>query len=261
MMNTTPVGLIVLGFVLVLFSKPIGRLQTVFLPKGLRTSGRWWHFQIIFVGLVFIVIGFIALPYFPEVQQQAVTQPTPSSKATATVLPPTPTITGPLAWQVQIVQDNQILISHNGEVQLQKAPFTIRVKLPVPMNVALNVYDKDSNFRLIRPGYVFPEMGQCSTAFCPLMAVIEDDRNPTNWLIVDGTGTHYLYYEDATRNRWNRVSISGQESIFERDVAMLNETPVAQFNQQKLYLLFFIDYREQNTVNEDELKQVVLAFK
>jgi hypothetical protein len=70
-----------------------------------------------------------------------------------------------------------------------------------------------------------------------------------------------LYYEDATRNRWNRVSISGQESIFERDVAMLNETPVAQFNQQKLYLLFFIDYREQNTVNEDELKQVVLAFK
>jgi hypothetical protein len=61
-MNITPIGLITIGLLLVVFSKQIVKFPPWKKPY-LRNSnpGRYW---IIFMGLWFIAIGLFALPYF-----------------------------------------------------------------------------------------------------------------------------------------------------------------------------------------------------
>ncbi len=162
-----------------------------------------------------------------------------------------------LKWDVDILQNEKVIPVSDGKIELERKPFTIRVKLPVILNVNLNVIDNDINYQRITPGFVFPVY--CDIAFCPGMGIAEDNKSTS--LLVDGEGTHSLYYIDDKNNRWSRIANENGEVVLERDVAFLNQKPIAETAYQKLYMVFLVDYREKYIVNEDEVTRVILLFK
>jgi hypothetical protein len=61
-MYITPLGLIALGFVLVIFSEQIVKIPPW--KKPYMRNSRLGRYLVIFVGLSFIAGGLLALPYF-----------------------------------------------------------------------------------------------------------------------------------------------------------------------------------------------------
>jgi hypothetical protein len=175
---------------------------------------------------------------------------------------PSPTVaaaSGSFAWSVNILQNGQPLPEQEGRVVMPKAPFTIRVTLSQPLPVELNVLDTDQNFRDINPGYS-PTTG-CLSALCPGTGIVEETFGVSQSLLIDPQGTHYLYYAGPNDHRWNRVEFTPTGVVFERETAFLNYAPIEQFSGQNLYLLFYVDSRDPDTINEDELKKVTLSFQ
>ncbi len=186
--------------------------------------------------------------------------------ASAQVAPATPT-TAPAAtaaavdqqWQVEVVQNGQVLPEDGGQVKLARAPFTLRVLLPDAVPVKLNVLDTDANFIAIQPGFVFT--ADCMVALCTGMDVAEERLNPQKALFVDPLSTHYLYYNGPEDHRWSRAAFTSAGAVFERDVAVLNDTPVEQFQDPALYLLFLVNRDNPDVVDPGELKKLILAFQ
>ncbi len=192
-----------------------------------------------------------------------------STAAAATDAPagPTPTIgavpttasAADFQWSVEIVQNNQTLPAPNDQVQLSRAAFTIRVRMPQPLPVKLNALNSDANFKALQPG--FDLTANCTLALCTGMDVAEDRLNPQRDLFVDPQLTHYLYYQGPQDHRWSRANVTNQGAVLERDVATLNEKPVEQYADPALYLLFFVNYINPDKIDPGELKKITLVFK
>jgi hypothetical protein len=183
------------------------------------------------------------------------TAPTPQpSAATPTAVAPG----GSFTWSVSIVQNGQTLPEENGQVTLARAPFTIQVRMPQPLTVQLNVLDTDQNFRDIQPGHALT--ADCLSALCPGTGIVEDNFGASRSLVIDPQGTHYLYYAGPNEHRWNKVEFTADGVVFEREVAFLNGVPVEQFSGPALYLLFYVEFHNSETIDEDELKKVTLKF-
>jgi|GEM_PF-4609784 len=206
----------------------------------------------IFLGSLLLLAGCISSTSSASTLPQKTAQPVLATKTAQFAF-----AGAKLKWGVDIVQNEMVLPASDGKVELQRKPFTIRVKLPVILNVKLNVIDNDINYQRITPGFVFPEY--CNIAFCPGMGIAEDNKSTS--LFVDGEGTHSLYYIDDKNNRWSRIANENGEVVLERDVAFLNQELISETTYQRLYMVFLIDYREKFTVNEDEVTQVILLFK
>lgn len=187
---------------------------------------------------------------------------------------PTPlpfTFKGPINWQVEFIQENKVISPQtNGRFQLSKSPFTIRFTLPKPLAVQLNLFDTPRNFEELKPGlnvglkhfaeYCVRSDG-FSFPFCPGTSVSEGSFNDSKNLYSSVEIFHYLYYTDEYDHRWDKVEITPEQTIFERDVLYISNTPIYQFEKEALYLTIFVDYHEQEVVNDDELKKIMVLFE
>lgn len=179
----------------------------------------------------------------------------PAVIATATAL-----ASGPLNWQAVIVQSNQALVADaNGQVALARAPFTLRVTLPQVYPVKLNANTSDQNFQTLNPGFVF--VPDCTQAFCTGMEIAEELFGASQALVVGQLETHYLYYASDADHRWSRVQFTDTGVVLERDVAYLNDTPLAQFADPALYLTLFVNYRNPEQIDDTELQKITLLFQ
>jgi hypothetical protein len=164
-----------------------------------------------------------------------------------------------VAWTVELVQNGQAFPTEAGQVTLLRAPFTLRVTLPQPLPVKLNVNADDANFIALQPGYVFAE--DCFEALCTGMDVAEERLNPTQVLFVDPMSTHYLYYQGPEDHRWSRATVTETSAVFERDVALLNDVPIQDFGASELYLLLFVDSINPGTIDPGELKKIAVSLQ
>jgi hypothetical protein len=171
---------------------------------------------------------------------------TPAEIATQAI-PPTDAPAEPLVWEAAFLQNGQTLQIQNDTVTLARAPFTLQVQLPQPLAVKLNAYTTDQNFLALQPGFVFSDdcllalcfSDDCLLALCTGMDAAEDRLNPDQLLFVDVELTHYLYYQAPDDHRWSRAEVTAGGATFERDVAVLNSTPIEQTTDPALYLLLF----------------------
>ncbi len=163
-----------------------------------------------------------------------------------------------VTWTVDFVQGDQVASGETGQVNLAKAPFTLRVNLSVPLPVKLNLNADDGNFIALQPGFVFTE--DCLAALCTGMDVAEERLNPSQVLFVDPQATHYLYYLGPDDHRWSRATVTDAGAVFERDVALLNDLPIDQFGVSELYLLLYVDSINPGTIDPGELKKIMLLF-
>jgi hypothetical protein len=182
----------------------------------------------------------------------------------ATKTPQVTQILESINWNMEILQNDKIVPINNGQVELERKPFTIRVTLPVflvelptLLVVKLNVFDKDTNFQQIVSGFTFDY--DCDTVFCPTSCMAED--NTSTFLFVDVQSTHCWYYDDEKFNRWSRVSIKDDGAILDHDIAFLGKNSISETTYSSLYMVFWIDYREQQVVDDSEIKKVVLMFR
>lgn len=197
----------------------------------------------------------------------ASTEPAATSEAAPTaaiIESPVPTdVTGGSQaagdWTVAILQDGQAASAETGQVLVARAPFTLRVTLPRPMPVKLNVNADDANFIALQPGYLFTD--DCLDALCTGMDVAEERLNPTQVLFVDPQSTHYLYYQGPDDHRWSRATVSDTSAVFERDVALLNDVPIQDFGASELYLLLFVDSANLGVIDPGELKKITLLMQ
>jgi hypothetical protein len=187
------------------------------------------------------------------------TAPPVAPSPTVGPVPTTALAAAEFTWSVEIVQNSQTLTATNNTVQLAKSDFTIRVKLPQPLPVKLNVLNTDANFQALQPGYRLTD--DCTLALCTGMDVAEDRLNPEKDLFVDPQLTHYLYYQGPTDHRWSRADVTATGASMERDVATLNTKPIAQYADPALYLLFFVNYTNPGQIDPGELQKIMLAFK
>ncbi|MBN1877120.1 MAG: hypothetical protein JXA33_23050 [Anaerolineae bacterium] len=186
-------------------------------------------------------------------------------------------------WDVEIIQNGKIITGQNGEFKLRKESFVIRVKLPKPMTVLLNVLDRDDNFKKIYPGlYADDDCEHGVHTFCSYVGmgfIAESPLNQEERLQIDmerGEGHHILSYSGENEHRWNKVKIIDKETIFERNVSRLlligpntqgvttyiaQDIPIEEFAGQKLYLVFLVKHREEKIISEDELKKIILVFE
>ncbi len=173
-------------------------------------------------------------------------------------------------WVVEIVQDGEVISSPNQEYRLQKNPFTIRIRLPKPHHVQLNVLNKDDNFKRINPDLPIDSCPETMQPFCIGMGF----SGETGRLYIDeeyGEGHLFLYYENENDHNWDRVEISETQTVFERDVFGLvfqryhpNEDEfilLQSFTGPRLYLVFLVNDRDRNLINEGELKKIILSFE
>lgn len=193
----------------------------------------------------------------PTVAPEALTAADlPTQAAVPTSVPPQ--AAGPLAWEAAIVQNGAVLPMANSAVTLARAPFTLRVTLPAPLAVKLNVYTTDQNFQALQPGFTFTE--DCLLALCTGMDGAEDRLNPDQALFVDPELTHYLYYQAPDDHRWSRTDVTAAGAVFERDVAVLNTTPLEQTTDPALYLLLFANAANEGQIDAGELVKLTLSF-
>lgn len=162
-------------------------------------------------------------------------------------------------WAVEIVQGGAALPEVNAAVGLPRAPFTLRVHMPAPAPLKLNVFNTDQNFQALQPGFGFTD--DCLLALCTGMDVAEERLNPGAELFVDVELTHYLYYQAPDDHRWSRVELAGGDAVLERDVAVLSGIPVEQTTDPALYLLFYLDQGSPQQIDPGELKKLVLLFE
>jgi hypothetical protein len=190
----------------------------------------------------------------------------PTLSVTAnTAAPPTPTSglaptpAGPItAWTVEFIQAGEVLPIENDTVSVARAPFTLRVTLPAPVPVKLNVYNSDQNFQDLQPGFALTP--DCVFALCTGMDVAEERLNPGQMLFVDVELTHYLYYSAPDDHRWSRAVVTPERAVFERDVSYLNDIPVNLAADPALYLLFFVNEANPEMIDPGELKKIALIL-
>jgi hypothetical protein len=158
-----------------------------------------------------------------------------------------------------VAQNGAEVPAQNYEVALAKAPFTLRFTMTTPTPVKLNAWLDDQNFQALNPGFQFTE--DCALALCTGMNVAEPSFGETRNLLISAEDTHYWHYTSADEHRWNTVAFTPSGAQFERDIAYLDDQPIAQFPGQALYLLIFVNLQNPSVIDEGELQKVVLVFQ
>lgn len=185
----------------------------------------------------------------------------------------------PASWSIAVVQDGLPVAEQNGAYLLKRAPFTLRISVPrqvfdeQPFILYLNALDRDEMSQRVQPGAIENITCEGNAAGCFAFSGFAEPNQSTGALaldLVDGVGTHLLYYRDMQDNRWDRVEIGDTEVILERNVVTITsiagenvtqEIPVEQYSGGNLYLVFLLNYRAGPVVTEDELKKAVLQFE
>lgn len=175
-----------------------------------------------------------------------------------------------VTWAVEIVQDGQVVKSDNqGRLRINRAPFTIRVTLPAPETVMLNVTDNPELQTTINPGW---SLQRCDTdshqgrslPFCPGTGMAEYPRNQKERLFLKANAHHHLYYQGPDKHYWSRVThTAGGGVVFERVVKSLNgdEVALASWGGEALHMIFLVDLHKDAVVHADELKELTLLLR
>jgi hypothetical protein len=192
-------------------------------------------------------------------------------------------------WQVEVLQQvkgktldkdpYQVVPMVNDTVKLRRDKFVLRVRLPRPFTVRLNVLGNDNNFRRIVPGLTIGEVKKKDEhCFSPATGLAEGlyhsftikengkDRvlpaTPDS-LYLDENAHHHLYYIDEKDHRWNSAIVSGAEAVFERKVYLITNRldNFESFDGKRLYLTFLVKHREGDIIEADELKKIQLQFE
>jgi hypothetical protein len=209
--------------------------------------------------LVLMGLGSACRPA-PATQTTTITptvKPTPLLRVDLKSIPPV-TLQPPLPWKVEFVQGDKVVQEQDGAVRLARQPFTIRATLPQALPVMLNVLDNDSNYQATHAGL----HTDCPIPFCIGGGMVEDDFTLPTSLVTGTVNYHYLVVDAQERYyRWNRATVTRDGIVLERDVMLIDNIPLEQFRKAKLYLLFFVDYRDKEQIDEDELLKFVLVFQ
>ncbi len=185
----------------------------------------------------------------------------------------------PIAWSIEIIQNEAQVMEQEGVYPLQKALFTLRVRIPkqvfdeLPFTMYLNVLNRDAVYQKVQPGAIQNVLCEENSPGCFAFSGFAEPGYSTGTLsmsLKDGVGTHLLYYRDAQDNRWDKVEFLETEVILERNVFKIasideenkvQELPIEQYNGNTLYLVFLLDYRAGPVVTEDEVKKAILRFE
>jgi hypothetical protein len=172
-------------------------------------------------------------------------------------------------WEVGVLQNGQGVAAQNGEYALQRAPFTLQVKIFRPVIVRLNVWDRDTHFAGVQPGLAADD--GCASAyhpFCDLLVMAVADE--PEYLVIDdeqGLAVHVFSVSADTGQMGNVITVTPDGIEFERHVSQLRfvgaetrDVPIEQFSGQRLYLTFLAKYQPDNAIAEDELRRMILSF-
>lgn len=159
-------------------------------------------------------------------------------------------------WHVEVVQDSSVRLRDNGAVVLRPAPFTLRVILPEPLAVELNVLDNNANFLALADS--IPLDGGC---FGSGMGMAEGFFNESEDLMVEEQGCHFLYYNGPADHRWSSATVTKSAAVFERRVRRLyyevEHVPLSGMAGRSLYLIFVVDFPGHG----ERFKKVILNFE
>ncbi len=172
---------------------------------------------------------------------------------------------------LSIVQDGQETAIRDLETQIvsiRKAPFQIRAKIK-PYDgtkneiykIALIASESPEMFAKAKPGDSISE-GTCFSMEFGMASEVNGGS-----LFVEDDGFNNLYYEldESLGGPMKLVKKSGNAYIAHADINALivgdSKRPIAQYRQNKLYLMFFYDGNLNNSIEAGELFKVALDFK
>jgi Type II secretion system (T2SS), protein G len=165
------------------------------------------------------------------------------------------------AWNVAILQGGKVTPSVAEVVTLQRAPFVIRVTMPQPpRNVMLNVLGDDRTFNLVN-GFNFDDCAKHIGVFCNATGMSENSFDVDKNLRLFADAMHYIYYESEKDHRWSRISFSGDNVIFEREVANIDFGPIEKTKTPALYLTFVIRPIDRQTLSQSDVRRVKIVFR
>ncbi len=169
-------------------------------------------------------------------------------------------------WKIEIFQNNRVLHKVNNVVNLAKRPFSIIVKIPKPLTVMLNVFEDDTNFQRVSPGFNLDlkKNGYLIHPFVKGMGFAEDYFNKDETLILEKKGHHSLFYMDEHKHRWSEVNITNTGFVFKRKVSKIKIggeiVPIENISKPRMYFLFLVKIIEGNFVSSDELMKLIFKF-
>ncbi|MEM6431324.1 MAG: hypothetical protein AAF708_18955, partial [Deinococcota bacterium] len=171
----------------------------------------------------------------------------------------------PLDWSLELSQYGQQVTSEGDSIPLLADVFTVSINLPRPHPVYLNLATNDTNYQRLFVGE--DVTNRDNALFSLATGIAEFDFGQCYCLTVHNTASHYLFYDSDDLHRFNTVSsVPGQVQlvrivdtfrILDDSSIDVQDVPVEQV-QGRYYLTAWVDYRNENVIDADELKHVVL---
>ena len=166
-------------------------------------------------------------------------------------------------WDILLIQNGAVVPpDEGGVINLNRAPFTIRLRSQrkyIPLQ--LNALEDDTTFKRIQPGFRMHEdcQGKTLPPFCAGTAMAEDDFNIAKRLVLSKGNVHYIYYTSDKEYRWSRVDT--RAGIFDRDVALIGDTPIEKTSMARLFLTFVARDNDFGVLREDEIRKITIRFR
>lgn len=167
-------------------------------------------------------------------------------------------------WTAEIVQDGVVNATAYGLERISTAvieprPFTIRVRISRPANIALNAMISDAAVTRIVPGFdlsseCFPEERSLFFPCSPTKVAIE----PGSTRIFTGAErTNYLS-SDPADGQWTRTARDGEDWLLERDVTEIDLKQIGTWSEQ-LYLVLLLE-PENGVVEAEDIRRFLITF-
>lgn len=160
------------------------------------------------------------------------------------------------AWQVTVIQNATVMQASHEKVKLKKAPFSIRVTLPMPQPVRLNASPVQASLDTTHIGKKLKELcnPEALSPFC--LTHLDDNRNLWLGKLVH----HYFFYRNNVDSSWMRVNITPQQTTLEWTITTINNKPVSRYKGTAIYMTLWADIGKRQVFDEGEMKQVALSF-
>lgn len=164
---------------------------------------------------------------------------------------------GPPAYEISFFQDGQEVRPDGDRLMLEKAPFTVRLRLNRPTGVFLNFQPGDRVYRRANNGEELYEPGY---------AMAEHNLNPEKNFLITPDTYHYWYYASDAEHRFSRVRRKGGWYECERDIenyglqGEAGNHPIKKLPHGRLYLVAYITVKAGDAWKTSGIKAFRLVF-
>ena len=160
------------------------------------------------------------------------------------------------SWQITVIQNATAMPANHEKVILKKAPFTLRVTLPMPQPVRFNASPMPSNLAATHTGKKLN--GLCNPEALSPFCLTHHDDNRSLWL--ENLTHHYFFYRNNVNHSWMNVNITPQHTTLEWTITTINNKPVSRYRGNKIYMTLWVDSGKRQVFENGEMKQIVLSF-